>query len=135
MGITGVDTRVTVKTLDGEISHMTTVVENLKVTGSLVKPKWIKPPRAYTKQELPLDEQEIATPEIGGIIWKELQMKFTPTIDISVELLIGANCAETLEPKEVISSRENSPYAVKTILGWCVVGLILCTSESGDKVN
>ena len=33
LGITGVDTRVTVKTLNGEISHMTTVVKNLKVTG------------------------------------------------------------------------------------------------------
>ena len=61
---------------------MTTVVENLKVVGSLVKPKWIKPPRAYTKQELPVDEQEIATPEIGGIIWKELQMKFTQPISL-----------------------------------------------------
>ena len=63
LGITGVDARVTVKILNGEISQMTTVVENLKVAGSLGKPKWIKLPRAYTNQELPVDEQEIATPE------------------------------------------------------------------------
>ena len=42
---------------------MTTVVENLKVAGSLGKPKSIKLPRAYTKQDLPVDEEEIATPE------------------------------------------------------------------------
>ena len=68
-----------------------------------------------------------------------------PNADISVGLLIGANCAETLEPKEVISSREigancaeasepkedmissreSDPYAVKTILDWCVLGPIL----------
>ena len=47
-----------------------------------------------------------------------------PNTDISVQLLIGANCAEALEPKEVISSRGNGPYAVKTIFGWCVVGPI-----------
>ena len=82
LGITGVDTRVTVKTLNVKISHMTTVVKNLKVVGSLAKPKWIKPPRAYTKQELPVDEQEIATPEIGGIISKELQIKFTQLISL-----------------------------------------------------
>ena len=50
------------KTLNGEVSQMTTVVENLEVAGSLSKPKWIKLPRAYTKQDLPVDEQEIATP-------------------------------------------------------------------------
>ena len=63
LGITGAETRVTVKTLNGEISQMTTVVENLKVVGSLGKPKWIKLPRACTEQELPVDEQEIATPK------------------------------------------------------------------------
>ena len=67
-----------------------------------------------------------------------------PNADISVVLLIGANCAEALEPKEVISSREigancaeasepkeemissreSDPYAVKTIVDWCVLGPI-----------
>ena len=42
---------------------MTKIIKNLKVSGSLGKPKWIKLPRAYTKQELPTDEQEITTPE------------------------------------------------------------------------
>ena len=50
-------------------------------------------------------------------------------------LLIGANCAEALEPKEVISSRERGPYAVKTTLSWCVVGPISCTNKNGDKVS
>ena len=63
LGITGAETRVTVKTLNGEISQMTTVVENLKVARSLGKPKWIKLPRTYTRQQLPIDEQKIATPE------------------------------------------------------------------------
>ena len=47
--ITGAETRETVKILNGEVSQMTTVVENLKVAGSLGKPEWIKLPRAYTK--------------------------------------------------------------------------------------
>ena len=51
------------KTLNGVISQITTVFENLKVAGSLGKPKWIKLSRAYTNQELPVDEQEIAAPE------------------------------------------------------------------------
>ena len=137
LGITGAETRVTVKILNGEISQMATLVENMKITGSLGKLKWIKLPRAYTKQELPGDEQEIATPEkvkrwnyLEGIV-----NEICPNTDISVGLLIRVNCAETLEPKEVISSRECDPYAVKTILGWCVVGPISCSKKNGDKVS
>ena len=37
--------------------------------------------------------------------------------------------------QEVISSRQSGPYAVKTILGSCVVGPIYCTNKSGDKVS
>ena len=44
LGITGADTRVTMKTLNGQISQMTTVVRNLKVAGLLGKRKWIKLP-------------------------------------------------------------------------------------------
>ena len=50
-------------------------------------------------------------------------------------LLIGANCTETLEPKEVISSRESGFYAVKTMLRWCMVGPISCTNKNGDQVR
>ena len=39
LGINGAETKVTVKTLNGEVSQMTTVVENLEVAGSLGKPK------------------------------------------------------------------------------------------------
>ena len=88
--ITGAETRVTVKTLNGEVSQMTIVVENLDVAGSLGKPKWIKLPRAYTKQDLPVDEQEIATP--GRVKkWNYLEgitNEICRSTDISVGLLI-----------------------------------------------
>ena len=137
LGITGAETRAAVKTLIGEISQMITMFENLKVAGSLGKPKWIRLPRAFTKQDLPVDEQEIATPKKVKR-WNYLEgiaNEICPNTDISVGLLIGANCAEALEPKEVISSSESGPYVGKTILGWCVVGPISCTSKNGDKVS
>ena len=125
------------KTCNGEILQVTTMVENLKVAGSLSKPKCIKPLRAYAKQDLPVDEQEIATPEKVKK-WnylEEIANEICPNTDISVGLFIGANWAEALESKEVISSRESSPYAAKTIFGWCVVGPVFCTSKNGDKVS
>ena len=42
--------------------------------------------------------------------------------DISVGLLIGANCTKALEPIDDIPSKNNGPYAIKTRLGWCIVG-------------
>ena len=56
LSITGAESRVIVKTLNGEISQMTTMVENLKVARSLDKPKRLKLTKAYIKQELPVDE-------------------------------------------------------------------------------
>ena len=98
LGITGAETRVIVMILNGEMSQMTTMVENLKVAGLLGKLKWIKLPRAYTKQELLVDEQEIATPEKVKR-WNYLEgiaNEICPSTDISVGLLIGANCVEAL---------------------------------------
>ena len=35
--------------------------------------------------------------------------------------MIGANCMKALEPIDVISSKNNRPYAIKTRLRWCIV--------------
>ena len=43
---------------------------------------------------------------------------------ITVDLLMGANCLKALEPLEVIPSQGNGPYAMRTALGWCVIGPI-----------
>ena len=43
---------------------------------------------------------------------------------MKVELLIGANCTRALESVQVIASRDGEPYAMKTVLGLCIVGPI-----------
>ena len=40
-------------------------------------------------------------------------------------LLIGTNCMKALEPMQIIPSKEDGPYAYKTLLGWCIVGPIV----------
>ena len=42
--------------------------------------------------------------------------------DVKVGLLIGANCPQALEPLQIIPSQNNGPFAMKTSLGWCVIG-------------
>ena len=53
--------------------------------------------------------------------------------NINVDLLIGANCVEALQPLEVIPSQKDRPYAYRTILGWCAVGPIV--EEKQDVVS
>lgn len=46
------------------------------------------------------------------------------TVDAEIELLIGTNAAQLMEPWKVINSRRSGPYAVKTPLGWVLNGLM-----------
>ncbi len=45
-------------------------------------------------------------------------------LDCPVGLLIGYDCQRALKPTQVISGKDHEPYAVKTDLGWSVVGSI-----------
>ena len=91
--------------------------------------QWVKLPKLYSR-ELPVDSAEIATPE------KLKKWRYCDSItkciarddEVSVDLLIGTNCIQTLEPISVISSQDGVPYAPQTILGWCIAGPIECTS-------
>ena len=47
-----------------------------------------------------------------------------PELDSQVELLIGANVPEALQPKEVIPAVEGGPYATRVHLGWAINGPI-----------
>ena len=87
---------------------------------------WIKLPKSFTRNEIPVDPMEIPTP-IKFRKWKYLDKvaKHLATDDeISVDLLIRANCVQALEAVDVISSQCGGSYEFCTILGWCIVGPI-----------
>lgn len=53
-------------------------------------------------------------------------------LNCPVGLLIGYDCARALKPKQVISGEDYDPYAVKTDLGWSIVGSIKTWTISKD---
>ena len=55
--------------------------------------------------------------------------------DISVGLLIGANCTKALEPIGILQTGNGGPCAFKTGLGWCVVGPVNRTKRSKVSCN
>ena len=124
-------TTLNLKTLHGESTENTMVVEGIKVTGMNDDSSWVGLPKLYARKEIPVDKEEIATPaKIKE--WKHL----TPTSneivqrdDVPVGLLIGANCIKALEPMQIIHSEGGGPYLYKTRLGWCIVSPINCITE------
>ena len=90
------------------------------------KSELIRLPSTFTWKEIPVDQTEILT---GGKLkqWKHLD-RMSGEIGVNesttVNLLIGANCLKAMEPQEVIPSQGNERYAIRTALGWWVVGQI-----------
>ena len=85
---------------------------------------WQNLPATLERQELPADVKEVATrgKVAGWQLLKELVEKLPRKSDIEIGLLIGANCAKSLEPQEVIPSKDEGPFAFRSPLGCCVVG-------------
>jgi hypothetical protein len=45
--------------------------------------------------------------------------------NVEVGILIGLiSCSKAIKPKEIIPGREDEPYAMRTALGWGVIGVI-----------
>ena len=66
---------------------------------------------------------------------KKISKELGENEDISVDLPIRANCLEALEPVEVIPRQNDGPYAIRTALGWCVVGPIKAQSHDAVSCN
>ena len=61
--IDGIDTTVVVKTLNGQTRLKLKLINWLAVSNPSDKKFWIKLPRCYTRKGLPVDPEEIPTPE------------------------------------------------------------------------
>ena len=138
LGLSGVRSSININTLNGNKKVKSSLIEALMVSiQSLSKYKiiqWVKLPKLYSREHIPVDSAETATPEKLKS-WRYLDSiaKYIARDDkVSVDLLIGANCIQALEPISVISSQDGGPYALQTILGWCIVGPIECTSGKVD---
>ena len=115
-------TIIKIKTLNREVSQETEAT----VTSSTRKNVQIDLPVSYTRENLPVVDEDIATPDKFKD-WRYLERiadKIIQGKDISIGLFSDGNCSKALEPLEVIPSQYYGPYAIKTLLGWCIVGTI-----------
>ena len=92
-------------------------------------------PKTYAKESIPCRGNQIPTAEMAHK-WphlKKIKDKI-PKLDADIEmgLLIGCNCPRAIKPKELITGKSEDPYAVRTLLGWCIVGPV--TSTQSDSL-
>ncbi|XP_042626645.1 uncharacterized protein LOC122147619 [Cyprinus carpio] len=112
-----------------------TVLQSERVSGLQVRAyksgNYIDLPPTYTKDCIPVNHSHIPTCEVAKN-WNHLTAlvgKIPPLQDCDVALLIGYNCSRSMAPREVIIGGHEEPYAIRTDLGWSIVG---CSSPHSD---
>lgn len=128
LNVPTIQTTISIKTMTGETTERCKSINNLQVSAVEDSSKRLNLPRVFSRKFLPVDKEEIPTPNkvakwsYLNEIHKNLQQDEDET---DIGILIGANCPRALEPIEIIPSQGNGPYAFRSVLGWCVTGPII----------
>ena len=96
--------------------------------------RWLNLLATYTREALAADVEEVLTQEKAKK-WKHLKIiadKLPTETNMEIGLLIGANCSKALEPEELPPSKNGGPFFFRTLLGWCVVGIL---TKFGKKTS
>ncbi|CAC5386643.1 unnamed protein product [Mytilus coruscus] len=78
-------------------------------------------PPIFTRPNLPVSRKDIVSSN-DLREWPHLRDVPLNRVDCDVGLLIGINVPRAMEPWDVIASVDNSPFAMKTLLGWVING-------------
>ena len=124
LGVTGPAVKLELGTMHAVENIDTQKIEGLVVSrfdGQVDIPL----PKAYTRNLIPGLRGQIPRPETARKYehLKTIADEIPPYDEqLSIGLLIGNNCARALKPRSVVPGKSNDPYAIRTILGWGVVG-------------
>lgn len=92
-------------------------------------------PKAFSRGIIPAKREQIPRPE-SALQWPHLKKIATLIApyqsDIEIGILIGADCPLAIMPREVIPGEDGSPYAMRSDLGWGIVGRISQPSADDD---
>ena len=124
MDVTGPDVQLKLSTVLGENLVTCRKVNDLVVRG-VNEHQEVLLPRTYSREEIPAKRGQIPRPEsvLGWPHLERLSRQLMPNRqDVEVGLLVGANCTRAIKPREVIPGADDDPYAMKTTLGWGVIG-------------
>lgn len=131
LNLTGTRSSILLCTLGQERS--VDMLSGLQIS-SLDGQSFVDLPELYTQESMPVSKNNILTQDD----LKDnpyLESIRIPSINAEVELLIGVNASNLMEPWEIINSQGKGPYAVKTLLGWVVNGPLRGGSSDKGKTG
>ena len=121
-------------TLTGEDSIKSIAVQDLVVKGTSEHCPSIQLPTTYTRDSIPVDRSMIPSRAIAEQ-WSHLSTIIddmrSPDDDTPIGLLIGLNCPRALKPRDFKLGGGDEPWAVRTLLGWGICGIV--QNDSHDK--
>ena len=134
LGIKGVQTSLDLSTMLGRQRIAVERIDGL-VVQRLDKRTETELPKTYARETVPSRRDQIPRPEIINS-WphlRKIQGKIPPyDADVDIGLLIGCNCWKAIKPTEVIRGKAEEPYAVRTSLGWSIVGPVATSNTPQD---
>ena len=93
-------------------------------------------PKAYSRDVIPSKKGQIPTPEKAQK-WPHLDRVKDQLLplqeDMEIGILIGCNCPKALKPREGILGSDEDPYAVRTLLGWGIIGPATPTNSASEE--
>ena len=134
LGINGPETVIELVTM-----HTVQDIKTQKISGLIISPEDesvdIPLPKSFSREQIPARRDQIPTADMARN-WNLLR----PTAneipayreDLDIGLLIGNNCVQAIKPRDVIPGNPRDPYAVRTVLGW---GLIGATNQNHKHHN
>ncbi|XP_071486059.1 uncharacterized protein [Diadema antillarum] len=124
---------------DIPMTRSTSIIKTTKVSGVQVldfnRDQVIDLPPLFTRDAVPASRSQIPKSEVVKH-WPHLESvahKLMPySKNVEVSLLIGNDCPRAIRPKEVVAGGDDDPYALRTSLGWGVVGRVCQTPSRND---
>ena len=120
LNLSGKRSNILLRTMGQEKVVSSQVVLDLEVAG-LDTDSFCVLPAVFTQKSMPVHRGNIPRQE-DLWKWPHLGNVNIASIESGVDLLIGTNVPEALEPLEVVRSVDGGPYAVRTMFGWTVSG-------------
>jgi hypothetical protein len=120
LNLKGEKTILSLTTMERERSESTRSIVSLEIL-DLSETNLVELPMVFTSPSLPVTTENMACQQ-DIAKWEHLQGIKIPQIEAEIDLLIGSDVPEALQPEEVRKGRNGQPYATRTILGWVVNG-------------
>ena len=136
LGISGPETHLLLSTMHATDKLIKTMrIEDL-VIQDFSRQVTLQLPKAFSREVIPARREQIPRPEYA-LQWPHLK-KIADQIapyrnDVEIGLLIGSDCPRAIMPREIIPGEDDSPYAMRSDLGWGIIGKISQSLDEEDE--